>query len=143
MKVVINDCFGGFSLSPQAILKLFELGVLSGIPVAEYFSNDRGPDDVLGLKRSLSNWREYLKNPDQRHSLFLCVFNTDESQVITGDRQIQRDNDSLIRVVEELGEKANGVCARLKIVEIPDDVEWHIDDYDGLEHVAEDHRTWQ
>jgi len=27
-------------------------------------------------------------------------------------------------------------------VEIPDDVKWHIHEYDGLEHVAEDHRTW-
>jgi len=24
---------------------------------------------------------------------------------------------------------------------VPDDVKWHIHEYDGLEHVAEDHRT--
>lgn len=27
-------------------------------------------------------------------------------------------------------------------VAIPDGVIWHIEDYDGLEHIAEDHRTW-
>ena len=32
--------------------------------------------------------------------------------------------------------------ANLKMVEIPDDVEWEIADYDGKEWVAEKHRTW-
>jgi len=45
--------------------------------------------------------------------------------------------------VEELGEKANGQCADLKIVEIPDDVEYEIEEYDGVEWVAENHRTWR
>jgi hypothetical protein len=48
----------------------------------------------------------------------------------------------LIQVVEELGEKASGRFADLKVVEIPDDVEWQIDEYDGLEWVSERHRTW-
>jgi hypothetical protein len=48
----------------------------------------------------------------------------------------------LIAVVEELGEAANGWAASLKIVEIPDGVEWFIHEYDGREHVAERHRTW-
>ena len=30
----------------------------------------------------------------------------------------------------------------LKVVEVPSKVEWHIHDYDGLEHVAENHRIW-
>jgi hypothetical protein len=31
----------------------------------------------------------------------------------------------------------------LEIVEIPDDVEYTIEEYDGLEHIAEKHRTWR
>jgi hypothetical protein len=27
-------------------------------------------------------------------------------------------------------------------VDIPDDVNWYIEEYDGNEHVAERHRTW-
>ena len=27
-------------------------------------------------------------------------------------------------------------------VEIPDDVEWQIEEYDGTEHISEKHRTW-
>lgn len=37
---------------------------------------------------------------------------------------------------------AYGDCADLKIVEIPDDVEWVIEEYDGIEYVSEVHRTW-
>jgi hypothetical protein len=49
----------------------------------------------------------------------------------------------LIQVVEELGDGANGYFAKLKIVEIPDDVLWQIEEYDGKEWVAEQHRTWR
>ena len=55
---------------------------------------------------------------------------------------IPRDHPELIRVVEELGYEANGIYSELKIVEIPDDVEWKIVDEYGLEHVAEKSRVW-
>ena len=58
------------------------------------------------------------------------------------DREIQRSDLTLIRVVEELGEKANGFCATLKIVTIPVDVQWEIGEYDGNEWVAEKARKW-
>jgi hypothetical protein len=48
----------------------------------------------------------------------------------------------LVAVVEKLGEKADGFCATLKVVEIPEDVDWEIGEYDGNEWVAEKHRTW-
>lgn len=57
-------------------------------------------------------------------------------------RELPRDDAYLVQVVRELGEKANGPHANLKIVEIPADVDWHIAEYDGNEWVAEDHRTW-
>jgi hypothetical protein len=58
------------------------------------------------------------------------------------DRDMLRNDPILVQVVEELGEEANDKYAHLAIVEIPDDVKWHIEEYDGREHVAEDHRTW-
>ena len=54
----------------------------------------------------------------------------------------KRNNPLLVQVVEELGAKANDTFADLKIVDIPDDVEWYIHEYDGLESVYEQHRTW-
>ena len=56
--------------------------------------------------------------------------------------ELRRDDPYLVKTVLELGEAANAKYARLKVVTIPDDVEWHITEYDGLEWVAEAHRTW-
>lgn len=54
-----------------------------------------------------------------------------------------RTNPDLVRCVETLGKAADGRFAKLKVVKIPDDVEWEIDDYDGLETVHEVHRVWK
>jgi len=48
----------------------------------------------------------------------------------------------LVQVVEELGDIASDGYSELSVVEIPDDVEWYIEEYDGMEHIAEQHRTW-
>ena len=58
------------------------------------------------------------------------------------DRDIERDDPYLIKVVKELGLSANGAHANLKIVEIPGDIEWLVQEYVGAEWVAEKHRTW-
>jgi hypothetical protein len=55
---------------------------------------------------------------------------------------LERNDPNLVRVVQELGVMADNCYSELKVVEVPDDVKWHIYEYDGLEHVAEDHRTW-
>lgn len=57
-------------------------------------------------------------------------------------RELPRDDPRLVAVVEELGDAADGRHASLAVVEIPDDVEWTIEEYDGIEWVAEAHRTW-
>ena len=53
-----------------------------------------------------------------------------------------RTDTKLVECVETLGEEANGIYAELKVVEIPDDVEWEIDYYDGIETIHEVHRSW-
>lgn len=58
------------------------------------------------------------------------------------DHEVARDDPYLVKIVKELGMAANGAHANLKIVEIPGDVEWHVGEYDGVEWVAENHRTW-
>jgi len=58
------------------------------------------------------------------------------------DRDIPRDDPYLIEIVKKLGMAANGSHANLKIVEIPGDVKWLVQEYDGAEWIAEEHRTW-
>ena len=55
---------------------------------------------------------------------------------------IPRNDPILVQVVEELGKQADGELASLKIVEIPDYVNWEIENYDGCETVREVHRSW-
>ena len=57
-------------------------------------------------------------------------------------RELKRNDPVLIAVIEYLGEDAQSKYSTFTIVDVPDDVEWHIVDYDGWEHVAENHRTW-
>jgi hypothetical protein len=55
---------------------------------------------------------------------------------------IPRDCPVLVAMIEEQGTAVNGGFADLKIVDVPDDANWYIEEYDGNEHVAERHRTW-
>jgi hypothetical protein len=112
-KIVINACHGGFGLSDAAI-ELY--GKLSHQNLV------RGPDSLFGK----SSW--YVDAIAESNYFY--------------DGQIPRDCRYLVEVVEKLGESANSRYSELKVVTIPDDVEWHIAEYDGWEHVAENHRTW-
>jgi hypothetical protein len=60
--------------------------------------------------------------------------------------ELFRDDADLIAAVEALGvTKASGRNASLKVVEVPmwlQEKGWDIEEYDGIEHIAEDHCTW-
>jgi hypothetical protein len=58
-------------------------------------------------------------------------------------RSIPRDDAHLIAVVELMGTDADNRFSELKIVDVPDDVNWYVEEYDGKEWVAERHRTWE
>lgn len=75
---------------------------------------------------------EELKEGNNGFGIYGYDFSNDE----------MRNNEDLIHVVEFLGDDVNSNYSKLKIVEIPDDVEWTIEEYDGNEWVAEKHRTW-
>lgn len=58
------------------------------------------------------------------------------------DFDVRRDDPKLVAIVEELGQASWGALAQLEVVEIPDGVEWEIDEYDGIETIHEKHRSW-
>jgi len=82
-----------------------------------------------------------LTGYDKSFALGVCIY-TDQFGDEFYDRNLDRDDPDLIAVVEEMGASANGLCAELVVVEVPDDVSWHIEEYAGMEWVAETHRTW-
>ena len=55
---------------------------------------------------------------------------------------IERNDPHLVQLIEEMISEANGRHSELKVVEIPDDIEWFVEEYDGREWVAEKHQTW-
>ena len=60
---------------------------------------------------------------------------------IWGDDEV-RASAELVQVVEELGPKANDGLSNLVVVEVPDDVDWVIEEYDGWETIEEVCRSW-
>lgn len=57
--------------------------------------------------------------------------------------QDYRTDSKLIHLMEAKGsEWCSGTFAKLKVVEIPDDVKWEIHDYDGMETIEEVHQSW-
>jgi hypothetical protein len=133
-KIVINACFGGFSLSDAA---------------EDLYRAKRGEGKLFRYTDEGDfNDRSYVRATGE--SFFCHTFTKDLGDTFTkyqddlyySSRDIARDDPALVAVVEELGQEASGDCASLSIVEIPDDIKWHISEYDGNEHVAEDHGTW-
>ncbi len=60
------------------------------------------------------------------------------------DKEVDREDPVLIEAIKSLGtERASGRFAKLKIVRIPEDVKYTIEEYDGAEWIAEVHRTWE
>jgi hypothetical protein len=58
-------------------------------------------------------------------------------------REISRSDPFLVQVVEELGEEADGDCARLVIGKLPAGTLYRIDEYDGSESViTQDDNQW-
>lgn len=143
-KIVINNCYGGFSFSPEATLWLFNNGYDEEgfkAPVKDYFGEDIDANNILGYQTSLERWRDYVKNPTKKKGMLLIIFTPDE-QYVLNNRPRKRDHELVVKCVEELGKKANGSCAKLKVVKIPNNVEYVIEEYDGSESIHETHRSW-
>jgi hypothetical protein len=141
-RIVINTCHGGFGLSHEAILAYLDK---CGRPVwTEVNEKFKG---LIPFNYYLVPPEERMQSdPDNWHDMTLAqrqAHNAAYSQTVFHDRDIARDDAYLVAVVEELGARASGRHAELKVVEIPAEVDWEIDEYDGKEWVAEKHRTWE
>lgn len=132
MKVVINSGIGGFGLSKKAFERLIELGMT----VTDLDNKGQHINDKADLWK-IDNCKEY------NDILDIVEFVTQYNFVGRESSSKIRSNPLVIKVVEELGIEANDRHATLKIVEIPDNVEYIIcEDDTGEEWIAEKHRTW-
>lgn len=144
MKVVINNQHGGFSLSGKAEKEYLKLKGKRAFFYTQTKYKHR--DNKEEWQRVDDSGEE---NAFMLHTVTKDLGKTTEKicggkldQFYFSGREIKRDDKDLIKVVEKFGEEAAGDAASLKIVEIPDGVDWEIGEYDGWEHIAEKHRTW-
>ena len=141
MKVVINRCHGGFGLSKKAVERYHEIkgrklwveqdSKYAALGIVHYWLVPPGQR----VENREHEWHNMTMDEKKDYN-DLC------SEQNFYDRDLDRSDSVLVQVVKELGADANGRHAELAIVDIPDDVQWQIEEYDGLEWVAEAHRTW-
>jgi len=111
MEVVYNACYGGFSLSEEAIARYAEIKGLT-------LYKETG---AYGL---VTYW---IVPPEKRIG--------SRDAMTLKPRDISRCDPVLVQVVKELGDKANGRCAALKIADVASGQRYRIDEYDGAETV--------
>lgn len=131
MKIILNKCYGGFDVSDKAY---------------ELYAEKKG----ISLYRY---WDDYKNGKMHKGSGVLTYYFTKDYGDSVGKNEIDwktnlylhsghRDDPILIEVVEELGKKASGSYGNLVVVEIPDGMDYVIDDYDGVETLYEKGRVW-
>lgn len=141
-EIVINACYGGFSLSPKAEM------LLANLQGKEIYFYEQTKHEFNG------GVDEYIRvdNPDSSHTLYFTLTKNlgnivqklpEGHDVWFDSTNVPRDDKNLLKIVKKLGKEANGYCASLKIVKIPDSTKWVIEEYDGNEWIAEKHNTWR
>jgi hypothetical protein len=111
-KIVLNSNFSSFGLSTNAKL--------------EYYK--RAGYEVVLTEKGMNTNYDVITDVKTGYTLY--------------EDDIYRNDPILVDIVEEWGEEANGDHSKLRIVDIPDDVDWTIEEYDGRETVHERHRSW-
>jgi len=129
MKVVINKCFGGFGLSDAAQVEIHRRGCAHSklMEPRAYFGADFEQDMA-----KITAGTPLFQTPIV------------DGKVLDDDhrKDEHRACPMLAAVVEEMGEKSFGPYSKLKVVEIPDGVEFVISDYDGQEAIHQKHEVW-
>jgi len=141
-KIAINKCYGGFGLSAKATkLYLKKQGKKCFFYKQTKYSHAGGKDEYS--KITLNQAQEehfvnvYTKDMGMKFSKHIDKYYWYDSFYEN------RDDKLLIETIEELGEKeSSGQLAEIKVVEIPDDIEYELDEYDGIESIHEKHRSW-
>ena len=136
-KIAINKCYGGFGFSNKAYKRYAELigkrayffnhGHGKDLSLDRYYPCDDEKEEIFLSVFTIPNPNEYLKKNKEWFDM------TEKEKKESNERHksvslysgyFRRDDPNVVKVIEELGIEANSRCSDLKVVEIPDDVEW-------------------
>lgn len=110
-KVAYNACYGGFSLSEQAMRRYCELKGLS-IETRDWDLDGRDLTPLFGPIYTVGG-KEYFNAGDIK----------------------DRHDPALVQAVEEFGAGASGKHSNILLRELPEGTRYRIDEYDGFESV--------
>lgn len=146
-KVVVNRCYGGFGISAfgeQEYLKRAGKECYFYHQTQYSFRNGVNKYEKISLEeinsKSISFHNTTFK--DLGESFEEWPEGMDDYYFM--DSNVSREDSILIQLIEEYGSEkiSKQHTAKLTITEIPDDVEYEIEEYDGFERVSEVHRKW-
>jgi len=134
-KIVYNTCYGGFGLSNEAIMRYAEI---KGITLYS-------EKDSIFTHYYLCPPEEFKRLQDEDKANPVSVGRYVRSNAMYfSDTDIERSDPALVQVVEELGDMANGMCAKLRIEDVPVGTLYRIDENDGYESVeTKDTYEWK
>ena len=138
MQIVINKCYGGFGISKDAMYQL----IIRGSEAIQTSSIDEWAEDdreyfIRELTEDIDG--SYYHRP---HSSTLVDLENEVVYYLDRDDPGVRTDRILLEIIKESAEACNTTHSDLKVVTIPDDVEWEIEEHAGIEWVSEVHRTW-
>lgn len=146
---MINECYGGFDLSLMALDRLADLK-LGGYLNKYYYKIIIENNNYYALIKKVADDMDIFEEMVFDVGIILTneIFNEEVTKLHVADfekldklmvtnaeysKEYRRADKDLIKVIEELGDKANTSFSYLKVVEIPDSSFWEIDNYDGWE----------
>jgi hypothetical protein len=158
-EILVNKCYGGYGLSPLAVKKVterkgkecffFKISFLGGGSSSyEPINIDECEGSILWVAFSANNPNELLGHCNNNWFSISeeerAKYNEDYNAIkLDYGRESSREDPDIVAVFKELGsEKFSGQYSKIEITEIPADVEYEIDEYDGMEHVQEVARKW-
>lgn len=138
-KIVYNGCFGGFGLSRKAVERYAEI---KGVKLYPEHNEKYAPLDFTTWWVVPPEGRTGILNDDEWYSASMedrIKSNGLRKSLTLEPNNLDRHDPILARVVEELGDDANGFCAKLRVEEIPDGTPYRITEHDGNESVETAH----
>ena len=139
MKIVINRCYGGFSLSYEGVMYYAKL---KGIKLYAYVEKrEDGLYTHKPYKPAKRTIVPFEKRKDEGEPVIIHYATKKVRDIKELNKyywsmfDIKRDDPTLVKTVEDLGERASGIFSELKVVEVPDGIDWEITEYGGMEEV--------